>query len=196
MIPAVDGCAYSPADGRGKNVGVEGREVGVGIELVVAVVLTLAAESRDCGRRIPVFIVLLYSDAPLSCCTGGDGAAVDAPRRNEAGAGGLEVRLRSFSTSLIGDGESSIMRTQPDVSAAGVRLALVSSSTLRLPGAAFIVRSSTVLPRIELERIVLAAVEATGEYGPAGFTDKVNVALALAFARLVMLPIRNRGTRV
>ena len=49
---------YSEAVGTGRNVGVVGRETGVGIELtvlVVALVLTLLlpSESRDCGRRIP-----------------------------------------------------------------------------------------------------------------------------------------------
>ena len=161
VIPAVEEYAYRPAEGTGKNVGVDGREEGVGIELVVAVVLALAAESRDCGRRIPEFIVLLYIDAPLSACTGGDGAAVDAPRRKDVGAGGLVVLLRS---SLTGEGESSMMSTHPDVSATGVRVALISSSTLRLPGGGFMVRSSRApLLRKEVDRIMLMAVEAVGE---------------------------------
>lgn len=37
--------------GRGKEVGVAGRDDGVGMELTVAVVLILAPERRDCGRR-------------------------------------------------------------------------------------------------------------------------------------------------
>lgn len=41
--------------GIGRNVGVAGREVGVGIELVVVV---LPADSLDWGRRMPVCIVL------------------------------------------------------------------------------------------------------------------------------------------
>lgn len=45
----------NPAAGTGNNVGVAGREVGVGIELLVVV---LPAESLDCGRRMPVCIVL------------------------------------------------------------------------------------------------------------------------------------------
>lgn len=55
-----------PYVGRGKNVGVEGREDGVGMELVVLVVafvLTLLrpsveTERRDCGRRVPEGIML------------------------------------------------------------------------------------------------------------------------------------------
>ena len=38
---------YKPGAGIGKNVGVDGRDVGVGMELVVAVVLRLAPERRD-----------------------------------------------------------------------------------------------------------------------------------------------------
>ena len=54
VAPAVEGCAYSPALGSGMNVGVAGREIGVGIELTVAVVLMLLrpsveVDSRDCG---------------------------------------------------------------------------------------------------------------------------------------------------
>lgn len=47
----------------GRNVGVEGRETGVGIELTVlevafVLMLLLPSESRDCGLRIPVGIWL------------------------------------------------------------------------------------------------------------------------------------------
>lgn len=47
LRPAVEGCPYKLDDGTGRKVGVAGRDEGVGIELVVAVVLRLAAESRD-----------------------------------------------------------------------------------------------------------------------------------------------------
>lgn len=55
---AVEGCAYSPGLGSGMNVGVAGREIGVGIELTVVVVLILLrpsveVDSRDCGLRDP-----------------------------------------------------------------------------------------------------------------------------------------------
>lgn len=58
VAPAVEGCAYSPALGSGMNVGVAGREMGVGIELTVAVVLMLLrpsveVDSRDCGLLDP-----------------------------------------------------------------------------------------------------------------------------------------------
>lgn len=117
LIPAAEEYGYNPDDGTGKKVGVAGREDGVGIELVVAVVLRLVADNRDCGRRIPLFIVLLNRDAPLSFCSVGEAADVEAPRRNAVGADGLEARLRSFSASLTGDGESSMMSTQPEESA-------------------------------------------------------------------------------
>jgi len=54
--PAVE--AYRPPVGIGRNVGVAGRDEGVGMELDVAVVLRLAPDSRDWGRRRPVGMVL------------------------------------------------------------------------------------------------------------------------------------------
>lgn len=42
---------YKLEMGRGKEVGVAGRDGGVGMELTVVVVLILAPERRDCGRR-------------------------------------------------------------------------------------------------------------------------------------------------
>jgi hypothetical protein len=165
VIPAVEEYAYSPADGTGRNVGVAGREVGVGIELVVAVVLRLAPERRDCGRRIPVF-VLLNKELPLSLCNVGDTADVEAPRRKAVGADGLEVRLRSLSESFTGDGESSMIRTHPDVSAAGVLAAFVSMSALRLARLGFTLRSSTGFARTEFDLAILVVgvfVEVLGE---------------------------------
>jgi hypothetical protein len=54
--------------GTGRNVGVAGRDDGVGIELPEAAVLTLAPDSRDCGRFVvEKFIVLRASEAtPLT----------------------------------------------------------------------------------------------------------------------------------
>jgi hypothetical protein len=52
---------YRLAVGMGKKVGVEGREMDVGIELTVeAVVLVLVrpSDKRDCGRRMPVCMTL------------------------------------------------------------------------------------------------------------------------------------------
>jgi hypothetical protein len=165
VIPAVEEYAYSPADGTGRNVGVAGREVGVGIELVVAVVLRLAPERRDCGRRIPAF-VLLNKELPLSLCDVGDTADVEAPRRKAVGAEGLEVRLRSLSASFTGDGESSIMSTHPDVSAAGVLAAFVSMSALLLTRLGFTLRSSPGFVRSEFDLAMLAVgvfIEVVGE---------------------------------
>lgn len=134
VAPAVDWWAYSPEDGTGRNEGEAGREDGVGIELDVAVVLRLAPERRDCGRRIPVFIVLCAREFPpfrlllLELLL--DTALV--VERNAVGAVGLETRRSCFSLSLTGDGESSIIRTQPEESGAGVRLRSIGSSMLRL----------------------------------------------------------------
>jgi hypothetical protein len=52
---------YKLAEGTGKNVGVEGRDIDVGMELTVdavVLVLVLPSDKRDCGRRIPVSITL------------------------------------------------------------------------------------------------------------------------------------------
>lgn len=44
VAPAVDACAYNPADGTGRKVGVEGREAGVDMELVVLAEVILAPD--------------------------------------------------------------------------------------------------------------------------------------------------------
>lgn len=139
-----------------------------------------------------MFIVLLNKEAPLSFGTVGDVAEVDALGRKVVGAEGLETRLRSFSVSLIGDGESSIISTHPEVSAAGVRLAFVSISALRLTGTGLF--RSSPLARRDADRFVVTGVVATGEYGPPGVERIVDA--SKPFGRPFTLPIRNRGTRV
>lgn len=102
--------------GTGKNVGVAGREDGVGMVLMVAVVLWLSPERRDCGLRL--FIVLEGKGLGLEKV--GEDADVGSPLRKELGIEGLDTRLRSFSVSFAGEGVSSIMRTHPDVFGSGV----------------------------------------------------------------------------
>jgi hypothetical protein len=109
--------AYRPLDGTGRNVGVVGREVGVGIELSVEEVPALVLRSVDTDRL--------------------DGARDDRPRFRaeiavraipppvvEEGCGlkgtrdGLGERRRErasliFSLSFTGDGESSMISTHP-----------------------------------------------------------------------------------
>lgn len=55
-IPEVVPLAYRLDVGTGKNVGVVGREDGVGIVLMVAVVLWLSPERRDCGLRLVIML--------------------------------------------------------------------------------------------------------------------------------------------
>lgn len=177
-MPAVEACPYRPAVGTGKNVGVAGRDEGVGMELVVVAVLKLAVESRDCGRRIPVLCV---RGLVLLTPSVGDTVEVDAIWRNAVGAEGLETLRRSRSLSLAGDGESSMISTHPDVS----EDAFVSiSSALRLWGTprspAPVVRKTDLLEFAEEEASV-ATGDMTGVF-PFGRPDR--------------LPIRNRGTRV
>ena len=109
---------------------------------------------------MPVFIVLLNREAPLSAGTVGNAADVEAPRRNAVGAIGLEASLRSLSASLTGDGESSMISTQPDVSAPGVLFGLVSRSALLLVTVGL---TSAALARNELERIVVTGLVVRGE---------------------------------
>lgn len=177
LTPAVEEWAYKLADGIGKKVGETGREDGVGIELVVAVVLALIAESRDCGRRMATFMVLLNREEPLSFCSIGGAADVEAARRKAVGAEGLEARLRSFSASFTGDGESSIMSTQPDVSAPGVFFGLTSISARFLARLDLRERSSPPLDRNELERITVAGVLVIGSASE----RKVDAARVLVF---------------
>ncbi len=187
------------ADGSGRKVGVDGREDGVGMELavlVVAVVLTLLrpsvdTESRDCGRRTALWEsalparLLLMDDGDSSDVRNADGTPVDVP----------DTRLRSLSLSFEGDGESSMMSTQPDVSAPPtVRLFSAATSTLGrrdFDGDLWIVaeRSSLVVDRDE------EAVDGTGE--AAAFVGMGGNGTGIWTAGLLLtLPIRNRGTRV
>jgi hypothetical protein len=136
VAPAVDVCAYSPEVGRGMNVGVAGRETGVGIELTVVVVLTLLrpsveVDSRDCGLLKPEECTF-WDGTPgvLKEPVWGESAS-EAKARKPAAEGGLDALLCSLSLGLVGEGESSIIRTQPE-EFAGVRLFSSLSATRRL----------------------------------------------------------------
>lgn len=74
-----------------------GRETGVGSELPVVVVLKLAPDIRDTGRRMPPFIVLCARDEDLPNV--GEGAVIPgcgSPGRKALGPGGLESRRLSL----------------------------------------------------------------------------------------------------
>lgn len=115
-MPEMVPLAYRLDVGTGKNVGVVGREDGVGMVLMVAVVLWLSPERRDCGLRL--FIMLWARVLGLEKV--GEDADVGIPLRKELGAEGLDTRLRSFSVSFAGEGVSSMIRTHPDVLGSGV----------------------------------------------------------------------------
>lgn len=165
----------------GRNVGVAGRDIGVGIELVVVVVLKLPPESRDEGRRRPEFVVFVKDW----------GASAVLGKRNEVGAVGvgLVARRLSPSRSFRGDGESSMIRTQPDESPPLVFLLLSDSLSL--------LRRESALRRWGSENpsqldLLTAARREVGDGGPfVAFAAAVLDAL-----RDARLPIRNRGTRV
>jgi hypothetical protein len=118
------------------KVGVAGRETGVGIELTVAVVLTLLrpsveVDNRDCGLLKPEGCTFRgsSSDPPKGDDEGESASEANAWKR--AAEGGLEALL-SLSLGLVGEGESSMMRTQPDEFPAGVRLISSLSVACRL----------------------------------------------------------------
>lgn len=184
---------------------MDGLEEGVGIELVVLVVAlvlvllrpSVETESLDCGRRMPVgstlcdraLVALLLLPAEE-----GESIEDDDTGRNAVGAEawGLEVRRRSFSLSLPGDGESSMIRTHPEVSApAGV---------VALPGVLFSASMSMLCLRDfgiganRSSRECDEDVEGAGE--AEAFTGTGGGGIALAALRLVTLPMRSRGTRV
>jgi hypothetical protein len=153
----------------------------VGIELVV-VVLRLPTDSLDCGRRIPVFMVLWLKLLGLPGSKTGAGIDVETPGRKAVGAEGLESLRLSLSLSFGGEGESSIIRTHPDDSPPAFLLFLLGASSLRLES----------LLRL-LEYIELL-IEDDDEDADAFVI--VNGAGTLVFDRVVILPMRNRGTRV
>ena len=166
--------------------------------LVVAFVLVLLrpsveVDSLDCGRRIPVGMTLCDKalDARLLLAFEvGDSTETEDMGLKEVGAdGGLEVRRRSFSLSLTGEGESSMMSTQPDESPPGVRLASVSKSMLAFRDLGIVANRSSLETERE-EEAVDGAGEAVALAGMGGG------GMAFAAARLVTLPIRSRGTRV
>ena len=184
---------------------MDGLEDGVGMELVVLVVAlvpillrpSVETESLDCGRRMPVGITLC--DRALGALLllpveEGESIEEEDMGRNAVGAeGGLDVRRRSFSLSLIGDGESSMIRTHPDVSA--------PPGVVALPGVLFSASKSPLCLRdfgIVANRSSRECededVDGAGE--AEAFTGTGGGGIALAALRLVTLPMRSRGTRV
>jgi hypothetical protein len=113
-------------------VGVVGLEVGVGIVLmdadVLMLLLSVFTDIREPDRRLTLFwselLVLRSFEFGL--------LVMDVSPLNADGAVGLDVLLRSFVLSLIGEGESSMMSTQPESPPAGVLVRSPSQSTLRL----------------------------------------------------------------
>jgi hypothetical protein len=118
------------------------------MELDVAVVLRLAADRRDCGRRIPVFTVLWARKLTLLPPNVGDAAEVEAIGRKAVGAIGLEAFRLSISSSFSGE-ESSIMSTQPDVSMGCDFFFSVSISRLCLDRISLLGRSLATLSLVD-----------------------------------------------
>lgn len=161
-------------------MGVAGRETGVGIELVV-VVLRLPADSLDCGRRIPVFIALCIRLLGLLGPEAGEGIDVEPPERNAVGAEGLESLRLSLSLSFGGEGESSMIRTHPED----------SPLLLFFLGSASLLRLESLLRLLEYIELLI-----DDDDEDADAFVVTNGAGELAFGLVVILPRRNRGTRV
>jgi hypothetical protein len=151
------------------------------------VVAVLAADKRDCGRRVPGFIVLWAKILPLlAMCLGfGNAEDVEAAGWNVFRVVGLEGRRRSLLVSCSGE-ESSIIRTQPDESNAGDFLRSGSISKLCLG-------RDDPLDRPSRLDFVGALLDDEEMLEGLAITDCVS---ALAFGRPVRLPIRRRGTLV
>lgn len=182
-------------------MGVDGREMGVGIELVVLVVATVLilllpsvdTDNLDIGRRLvgaPGCDMALGARLPLEGDGDADVEAADIRPRYAEGAIGLDVRRRSFSLSLTGDGESSMISTHPDESLAGVLLFSLSESILCLRGLNVLVLSGDLFGRNDEDDVL----EVIGEDIPEG--PAFGVCGAFPLIRLVTLAMRNRGTRV
>jgi hypothetical protein len=151
------------------------------------VVVVLAADRRDCGRRVPGCIVLCAKILLLlAACLGfGNAEDVEAAGRNVLRVVGLEGRRRSLPASCSGE-ESSIISTQPDESNAGDFLRSGSISKLCLDRDDPLDRPS----RLDFGSALLDDEEMLEGLA---ITDCAN---PLAFGRPVRLPIRRRGTLV
>jgi hypothetical protein len=167
-------------------VGVEGREDGVCTELDAVAVL--ATDKRDCGRRAPGFIVLCARILLLLLVflSLGNAEEVEAAGRNAPRVVGLEGRRLVLPMLSCSGEESSIIKTQPDVSNAGDFLRSDSTSKLCLSREDLLDRPS----KLDLAGALLEDEEMLEGLG----ID--DCARALAFGRPVRLPIRRRGTRV
>jgi len=187
LVPAP---LYRLCDATGRNVGVEGREDGVRIELpevVVAFVLTLLrpSERRDCGLRSPNGTAVCeraLGDRLLNIDVGD--ADAEPMLRYADGADGLDLRF-----SLTGVGESCISITQPF--SFGSRLRPPSELMLDLLDFLLKLSCEECVERMEDEDAEGAGEGAAGEGAAFGCGG-----MALAPVLLVMLPIRIRGTRV
>lgn len=166
-------------------MGVVGREDGVGIELTVAVVLMLAPDRRDCGRR-----VVLWTSGLGFAKVGEE--ALGRLVRYALGPEGLDTLRRSFSGFLIGEGVSSMINTHPDAFGSGVLASSFWASISALYR--FGVGLLGLISRAVGRKTAVLGPEDAGAVGEADIT--VDRAKAFVPCRPALLPIRRRGTRV
>lgn len=110
---------------------------------------------------------------------------------------GPDARLTSFSFSLIGDGESSMISTHPDLSPAGVLVTSLSLSILCLLSMLVLFGLKVLDFSGEEDRIEDFELDAVGDVAPEGSgLDCVPEVVCARVAVALILPIRIRGTRV
>lgn len=122
----------------------------------------------------------------LAAAVVGETADVEAAGRNGIIPRGLDALRRSPAFGFGGDGESSMMRTQPEDSL--FLLLSVSLSLLRF--------GASTLRRVDVRLSQLARTEVLFDEDPVDPLVMVEAASAFALGRPVILPMRNRGTRV
>lgn len=196
---------YSPAIGVGMDVGVVGRDVGVGMDvddavvppLVLRSVLTDSRADVDLDRLIPpagTFVgrVLVLCPSPIipDLMVDEDAIGREAAARSD-GLSERNLSLARLSRSLIGEGESSRISTHPLVSPGVVGSRRLSASMSTLCRFVRCSRSSGELFREEVE--LADRVEAMLER----FTDGTGAGgVGSAVGRPTTLPMRSLGTRV
>ena len=183
--------------GTGKNVGVVGRETGVGIELAVLVVafvliLLLPSEVRDWGLRVVVGICVCDNAlggrlSDPDCVE----LVMDDSGRKADGARPPDLRLTSLSFRGDGEGESSMINTHPEL-LPGV---MVLSSTSTLCRLVFRVLALSG-DRDRSDDLELATEGEVTEEGPALAAGGTGADAGGGTCRVLMLPIRILGTRV
>lgn len=182
LRPMPDVEAWRLPDGTGKKVGVWGRDTEDDDN-------PFPPESLGFGSRDPVLMPKGFDDEPSNpVLRDGDGTRVEKVDRNKGAVDGLDnlrLSFTLFSLSFCGEGESSMIKTQPAVSSLVFDFLSDSLSLLRRDSALLLWDSQLVL--------AVEAFEVTDEDELIGVAVPV---FEMTLWRPVRLAIRIRGTRV